>query len=253
MLFGSLAGNLCLIALVALPASAEFTTFDSSTSPFDWYAQPLSNFTVITFDGMSPQVCGGSGSTGICYNLGIVGVELYGFQGSPAAVNSILQIVPENDSAQPWFDYGGTGLAPRLLRSDSATVGNQIGFRIVLPSPVTAFGVEVMSYNPANVSVNIAGTPISNALGKYPSGTLATTGIPNRSFFGVTSTTSFSYVDIISSPGSGNTIQIDNIAFGMASTDTAEPQTAVFLITGLGMMLLARRMKSPWLSSGDLS
>jgi hypothetical protein len=254
MLRGLLVRSLCLITLMAVPAAAEFTTYNTIGG-----LDPLSNFTTINFDGMTPVVCSTAPS---CSSIGIAGVLLYGFQGSPAAINHFLQIVPENDPAQPWFNYNGTGTDPRLLRSDSAVNSSLIGFRIVLPSAVTAFGFQVMSGLASNISVNIDGVSISSALGPYPAGTLTTLARPNRSFFGVSSTTGFSYVDVISAPGDGNSIYIDNIAFGSAGApppgggggdEVAEPQSAIFLITGLGMLFLARRMKLRFVSSANLS
>ena len=143
-----------------------------------------------------------------------------------------------------------TDTNPRLLRSDGALSNTaQIGFRIVLPTPVTALGFQVMSYNPKTVSVNINGTPVSGALGPYPTGTSTSAALGSKAFFGITSTTTFQTIDIISTPGSGNTILIDNLVFGTQSSgapagEIAEPQTAVFLLTGLGMMLLAHRMRN---------
>ena len=252
MLLGSMTRGLFVIALMALPAAAELTTYNSSVGAINWY-DPLTNFTVIPFDGMTPATCSGSGG---CSSLGGMpaGLMIYGFQGSPSSTNSNLLIVPENDPAQTYYNFGGTGPTgaaatnPRLLRSDSAVSNaSQIGFRIVLPAPVTAFGFQVMSYSPSKtVSLSVNGTPVTVALGSYPTGTLTTSGIPSRSFFGITSPTTFQTVDIISAPGSGNTILIDNIAYGTLSnpSDVTEPQTAVFLFTGLVMMLLARRMKN---------
>lgn len=249
-----------MIVLVALPAAAEFTTYNSSIGTVNWY-DPLSNFTIVTFDGMTPSTCAGSSGCNTLPGM-LSGLFINGFQGVPASTNTYMLIVAENDATQTFYNYGGTGPTgsavanPRLLRSDAANGTNQIGFHIVLPAAVTAFGLQVMSYSSGTaVSVRIGGVALTTALGPYPTGTVTTTGIPHRSFIGITSPTSFQTIDIVSAPGDQNKILIDNIAFGTlasAAADTAEPQTALYIATGLGMILLARRMKNQRVSSAAI-
>ena len=133
MLLGFLTRSLCAITIMALPAAAAFTTFNSSIGPINWY-DPLTNFTVLPFDGMTPTTCASG-----CTSLGGMPTNLliYGFQGTPSANNSALLIVSENDPAQLYYNFGGTGpngtvvTNPRLLRSDGALSNTaQIGFRI---------------------------------------------------------------------------------------------------------------------------
>ena len=241
---GFLAKYLCVTAMMAVPALAGFATTSSSTSPIAWY-DPLTNFTVLTFDGAGNQSCIGSSS---CSVLLLSGVQFYGFLGSPSSTNSVLQLISENDQ---YYNYGGAGQPgnPRILMGDAAANSTTpIGFRIVLPSAVTSFGVQIMgSVGSYNVAVKLIGSAISDPGGAYPAGTLATASAHGRTFFGVTSTTPFTTVDIIGSPGiSGEFLVIDNLAFGTAAapaSDTVEPQTAVFILSGLGMMLLARKMR----------
>jgi hypothetical protein len=245
MLRGPFARFFCVIALMAVPASAEIT-YDSSAA---WYALPFSNLHIITFDGLGDQNALGTPNAG--YTLS--GVTFFGFINAPYNVNNYLQLAREDNSAAPWYNYGRTGpdgnpaTNPVVLRGTSATnTSSLVGFEIVLPTPVTAFGVEIMSSTGGfHVAVNLGGNAISNPGGAYPTGTLTTAASHGRTFFGVTSATAFNTIDIIGGPSipSGEYLVIDNLVYGQAPADTVEPQSAIFLLTGLGTMLLARRMK----------
>lgn len=237
---------LCAMALMAVPASAEFVTYNSSTSPIAFY-DPLTNFTIIKFDGLGDQNCFSS-----CSGISLSGVNFFGFYGTPSSTNNVLQLVREDNSLATYYNFGGTGpdgnpvANPVVMRS--AAAGNSstaIGFRIVLPSAVTAFGVQIMgSVGSYNVAVKADLASISNPGGAYPAGTLTTAASHGRTFFGVTSTTPFTTIDIIGLPGiGGEYLVIDNLAFGTQTSNTAELQSGVFIISGLGMMLLARKMK----------
>jgi len=236
----SLARHLYLALLLTVPGWAIDTTYNSSTAPVDWYAT-YSN--IITFDGLTESYIG-PGS-----NLLLSGVNFYGFMGTPSATNSALLVVAEDNSGEPWYNYGGTGpygtvvSNPRVLRSNAPSGTTPVGFEIVLPSAVTAFGLQIMSSQPYNVQVELDGAAISNPGGAYPAGTLTTASSKGRTFFGVTSTTAFTTIDIIGSPGiSGEYLVIDNISYGTAPVFTAEPQSAVFLLIGLGALLAARKL-----------
>jgi len=257
---------------MALPACAEVTTFGGTNDLLGWANESLSNFSaatnVVTFNGLPAQICSG-GTSGGCSSIVQNLVTFIGFLGTPLDSNSSLVIL--SDAPVPdglggftnYHNYGGLGpdgtpaANAMILRSqDSNYLGERIGFHIVLPTPVTAFGVQIMSYDSGkSVAVSIDGTPISGATGPYPTGTVTTGGIPNRTFFGLTSTVAFNTVDLISTPGNGQYIVIDNFTFGTAKVDvipdpppptggdTPEPQTAVYMLTGIGTILLARKMK----------
>ena len=250
MLRGTFVRQFCVIALMAVPASAELTYNSSAV----WYALPLSNLNSITFDGLGDQ--GPLGGTTTGYVLS--GVTFFGFFNSPYNINNLLQLAREDNSGAPWYNFGRTGpngavaTNPVILRGATAsTTSNLVGFEIVLPTAVTAFGVEIMgSLGGFQVAVNLGGNAISNPGGAYPTGTLSTAASHGRTFFGVTSTTPFSTIDIVGGPGipGGEYLVIDNLAYGTAGqaplSDTTEPQAAIFLLTGVGAMLLARKMKS---------
>ena len=246
MLRGSFARHLFVIALVAAPASAAIT-YNSSAA---WYALPLSNLNTITFDGLGDQ-----NSLGTSSGYVLSGVTFFGFFNSPYNVNTYLQLAREDNSGAPWYNYGGTGPTgaaatnPVILRgATSANTSNLIGFEIVLPTAVTAFAVEIMgSTGGFPVALHLGGSAISNPGGAYPTGTLTTTASHGRTFFGVTSTTAFTTIDIIGGTGipNGEFLVIDNLSYGTAGSlsDTTEPQSAIFLLTGLATIMLARKMR----------
>ena len=245
MLRSSLAKYSCLAILIAAPASAIDITY-SSPPPGNWYGD-LTNFTVVTFDGLAENAYSGPAAS-----LVLQSASFYGFFLTPGPLNSFMQIVAENNAGAPWYNYGGTGpdgtavANPRVLRG-TGTGGPSVpvGFEIVLPTAVTAIGFQIMSSLPFNVNVKIGGNSISDPGGAYPTGSLTTAGSHGRTFFGVTSTTPFTTIDIIGSNGGPSEyLVLDNVVFGNpVNTSTAEPQSAVLLATGLGLMVLAMRMK----------
>ena len=236
---------LCVSVLIAAPAFALDTTYSSSALPGDWYGG-LSNFTVITFDGadgVATTNCSNVGGATCAYILQS-GVKFYGFLGSSYGTNSDVQIVSESIS---YYNYGGSPASdPHILISQQSNPIGPIGFHIVLPTAVTAFGAQIMAYTAGySVAVRLDGAAITDSGGSaaYPTGTVSTAGLGNRTFFGVTSTVPFQTIDMVSYPGDNNKIALDNVSFGNFNTSTAEPQSAIFLLTGLGMMLLAQRLK----------
>jgi hypothetical protein len=217
--------SLLTLVLLAVPASAEFTTY-SGADAFSWFTQST-YFTVQTFDALaSPVTYGGAGGA----NLG--GVHFDGYTGQVSWTNAWLYVQNEGVLGTG-YNYGGVGNV--LMSSSTAGVA---GFRILLPNPVTFFGVEIMGpYAGRSVTV-AAGTQTANGVFNPLVGTVTTLSNRNRNFFGFSSATPFTTIDITgAATGNIGNLVIDDMVYG----NTPEPQPAICVLAGLGAMLLARR------------
>jgi hypothetical protein len=244
---GYIVRSLALSILLAAPASAAFTEFTSSTAPIDWYAT-YNNIT--TFDGIADTQCKAASPC----TLG--GIDFYGLWNAVGYVSTNLRLISENE--QTWFNYGKSdpygnpATSPGILVSASADTSSiLVGFRIVLPAPVTAFGVQIMgspSDGDYHVAVNASGGTTSTAGTGVQAGTLLTAANHGRTFIGLTSDTTFTTIDIIGYPGKpGEFLVIDNIGYGYVTptggSDTPELQSVFFLLTGLAAITIGHRRR----------
>ncbi len=215
--------SLGVMAFMAVPASAEFVTFGNES--FNWFAQSP-YFHAITFDTLTPDSYGSSLS-----GIPLETATFYGFTGLISWSQAWLYVETEGTQWST-YNYGGTG---NVLTTTH--LAGEAGFRIVLPNPVTYFGVQIMGPDAGRkVTVN-AGTQTANQVYNPLVGTVTTLDKPGRTFFGFSSSTPFTTIDITGASTTGVPLVIDNIYYG----DTPEPQTVVYLLTGLGAMLLGRK------------
>jgi hypothetical protein len=196
--------SLFALAVMVTPAySTSITTYSDSPS---WLAA-TSGVTTDTFTGYAPSNSYTIYSGGIFQN----GVEFIGLSGGTTLVG--------DTSGGPfsWANYG-TG--------DAGFVSGSGGVSITLPSPVTAFGINLFT-SPAGsaYTVTTLATPF----------TVPTVSSPPPTFFGITSDTAFSSVTL--QVPSGTTYAIfDNFQFGAAQT---VPEAGTFLLIGTGLLAFA--------------
>ncbi len=251
---GILVRNLMLSIVMAAPAFAAFTEFTGGTAQSDWYTT-YSN--IVTFDGIADTMCTGPTNSESCNNgLTFGGVSFIGFNGSDFTKNSQLQLYSELET---WYNYGrsdqfGNVISnPGILLSDSSNGGasSPVGFRITLPSPVTAFGVQVMgtpSLGGYHVSLSVSGGDTSTVGSDVPAATLTTASSHGRTFIGFTSDTSFTVIDIVGSPGiTGERLVIDNVSYGNvpppSPPETPELQSVFYMLTGFAAMFFGYRRR----------
>ena len=211
------------LALLVTPAySATITIYNTSNS---WQAA-LSSFQTIDFGGLAPAGGATTYSSGFTDN-GVV------FRGLSGDTNSFGVL---DTASSSWFNFG-TGFAA-FIQTNRATTPTPVPYiHIVLPAPVTAVGFNIFSASPNALSFTV-----SVPAGQY---TVATNATPTPAFWGITSDTAFSTVDLtlqgtVATGGSKGFV--DNFAFGAAIADVPESSTSFLIGGGLaGIGLLRRR------------
>ena len=172
---------------------------------------------------------------------------------TPTALS--VQVVSENNSSAPWYNWGGTG---NVLRGDNYIPGAGVNLiRIQLPSAVNAFAADLMYSGPQPKAVRVkpggvnvgAGTTFGDGYVSLTS--VAISGSPGQKlFFGVSQDTPFTYVDIVTAVSSiSEYALLDNVAFGNLTTGTpdptAEPATLFSLGSGIAMLWMAWKWRRP--------
>lgn len=204
--------TLFTLAVIITPAySTTITTYSDSPT---WLAA-TTGVTSDNFNGYAPA---GSYTTypgGISQN----GVEFIGISGQTGVMDT---------SAFTFYNFG-TG--------DAGFVTGTTGVTITLPTPVTAFSINLFT-NPAatTYTVSTLSTPF----------TVPTFATPTPAFFGVTSDTAFSTVSL--QVPSGTTYAFfDNFQFGTAEVGNPVPEAGTFLLIGTGLIGFAvfRRRRQP--------
>jgi len=131
-----------------------------------------------------------------------------------------------------WMDFGTHKAA--YINTNSAPAPT---IHIVLPAAVTAFGLYLFSANPNTLTFTV--TTMSTPF------TVATNPTPTPAFFGATSDTPFTMIDVTLTGAPGGAYElIDNFRFGTSQVDQA-PEAATFLLIGsglVGLMGLRKRM-----------
>lgn len=202
---------LLTLALAVTPAySTTITTYNSLST---WQAA-TTGVQTLDFESLSTGTYSGGLTDG--------GVQFIGYSSYPAST------AIWDTSAYPWTDYG-TGKAV-LINIAGSTMPY---LEIVLPSPVTAIGMNLFSANPNGLSftVSVLSTP----------NTVATSATAPPTFFGVTSDTPFQTIDVSLpawSSHSGAYQFLDNFSDGTASLSDA-PEATTFLLIGTGLIGIA--------------
>jgi hypothetical protein len=227
--------NLLAIFMLALvPAySTTITTYGSLTN---WQAA-TSSYQTIDFEGLTPA------GTITPYAAGVsptgTGVQFIGMSGSTS-----IQVV--DTSAFSWYNDGtGDALMEDMSRPNGSSPVPYI--HIVLPAAATALGMDLFTASPPGLSytITVAGT-------QY---TVATNPQPNTAFWGFTSDTAITSIDLTlhgTTYNGGSHALLDNFRFGAAGgagNMSEAPEAGTYLLIGsglIGLMLLrkARPVKS---------
>jgi hypothetical protein len=221
--------NLLAVLMLAL-VPAYSTTITTYGSLADWQGA-TSSYQTIDFEGLTPPL------TSTPYPSGVspigTGVQFIGMSGSTA-----IQVIDTNLS--PWYNFGtNDALMEDMNRANSGAPLPYI--HIVLPSAITALGMDLFTVSPNALSytITVAGS-------QY---TVATNPQPNTAFWGITSDTAITSVDLTlqgtTYNGSSHEL-LDNFRFGAAGgtgniADAPEAGTYLLIGSGLiGLMLLRR-------------
>jgi len=213
------------LILTTLPAHAALITY---TDPLSFAA--AANLTTIGFEGLGVAPNGSityNNSTGLV----ISGVQFIGER--TASTYALAVVNPGNNTT--YYDFGsGAGLKGPDYNVSPGFVPL---IHIILPSSVTAFGVDLMTLSPNALTyqATVLGTNIS----------VTTANRPTRTFFGVTSDTPISSVDLTLTgtiQANGSQALIDNVQFGSADPPpVAEGCTLLLIGSGLGLLGFFRK------------
>jgi hypothetical protein len=193
---------------------------------------PASAASITTYTNLANWLAVSSGDQLIDFENGSL-TNGFGVQFTGLGIGTI------DTSITSWMNFGTVTAA--FINPNSTPTPS---IRILLPTPVTAFGLNLFSANPNGMgfTISLLSTPF----------TLATTnGSPNgtstSTFFGVTSDTPFSIIDVALLGAPGGTYElVDNVRFGTAQLPAdPTPEAATFLLIGsglIGLMVLRKRM-----------
>jgi hypothetical protein len=216
------------VALLVTPAySTTINTYNTASS---WQAA-LSSFQTIDFSGMAPV----NGATTFPSGFAVNSVQ---FIGLSAGSNSFGIM---DTGLSTWFNYG-TGDAV-FLDTDRPNAGSPVpSIHITLPAPVTAVAFNIFTASPSALSYTV-----SVAGGQY---TAPTNPLPTPAFWGITSDTAFSTVDLTLQGtvyNGGTNGFVDNFAYGAATSSVPESSSTFLIGSGLaGIGLLRRRLGRRW-------
>lgn len=195
------------------------TTYSSSTS---WLAATTGDqedsFTGVPAGGYTPGA------------IFMNGVEFIGLTGTTLLADT-------TSGSFSWANFG-TVDAGFVSGSGSATTT----VAITIPAPVTAFGINLWgsfmgNLTGLNYTVSTLSTPFT-----FP---VASSAPPT--FFGVTSDTPFTTVDLQVPAGTGYAV-FDNFQWGTADVGNPVPEAGTFLLIGTGLMGFAvfrRKTRQP--------
>ena len=166
--------------------------------------------------------------------LPALGVSLVGYSFSTFYYMAVSQ--GATPTPWPWYDWSSGAIARSEALTGSFTGGQTPIIRVTFTNgPVTAFAVDLGTGGVATGNINV--TPQGQA-----TTTLTTQVRPTFTFYGITSNTPFSYVDI--APTTANSIAIiDNIAYGTYNSTPPPdptPELASILAVASGLIFLAR-------------
>src|SRR3984893_11508155 len=170
-----------LFNLLAVSTLALVPAYSTSSTPYsslpNWQAA-TSSYQTIDFEGLTPPNTSTPYPSGVSPNG--TGVQFTGISGSTA-----IQVIDTNLS--PWYNFGTNDALMEDM--NRATSGSPLPYiHIVLPSAVTALGMDLFSVSPDGLSytITVAGS-------QY---TVATNARPSTAFWGITSDTAITSVDL---------------------------------------------------------
>jgi hypothetical protein len=213
-------------------ASACAATVTTYTNPATWQGA-ASGILAINFEGLAPtnNFVTYTGATGLTLN----NVQFIGYT---SGGSSLINVLDTNMSSFYNFGTGGA-LMQDAVRPLAASPLPYI--HIVLPANITAFGMDLFTASPSQMTytITVAGTPY----------TVPTNALPNVAFWGVTSDTPISTIDLKlldAAFNGGSHAFVDNFKFGTAQAPPAEtPEAATFLLIGSGLIgLVALKRKT---------
>ena len=223
------------LALLFVPAYA--TTITTYSSLTDWQAATTAGYQTVDFEGLTPP------NTSTVFSGGVTadGVQFIGY--TSAGVSSIQVIDTNAVWAVPYFTFGtGDALMQDLNRPSDPSPLPYI--HIVLPTAITALGMDLFTVSPNALSYTI--TVAGN---QY---TVPTNNRPNTAYWGITSDTPISTVDLTlqgtTFNGSSHAL-LDNFRFGTAQGGTdpeTAPEAGTYLLIGtglIGLVLFRKRVK----------
>jgi hypothetical protein len=210
--------------------STTITTYSSLTT---WQAATTAGYQTVTFTGLTPAGTSTtySSSTGVTSD----GVNFIGYNSSGL---SDVQVV--DTSANQYYDWGtGDALIQSLSRPNA---GSPLPYvNIVLPANITSLGLNLFTASPAALSFTI--TVAGN---QY---TVPTFSQPTLAFWGITSTTAISSIQLTlagTTYNGGSEELLDNFSFG-ADDMTVAPEAGTYLLIGsglIGFVMLRKRLTS---------
>jgi len=224
--------NLFAVLVLAL-VPAHSTTITTYSGLANWQAATTSS-QAIDFEGLTPPNTGTQYPSGVSPNG--TGVQFIGISGQ-----SSIQVIDTNLS--PWYNFGTNDALMEDM--NRATSGSPLPYiHIVLPSAITALGMDLFSVSPDGLSytITVAGT-------QY---TVATNARPNTAFWGITSDTAITSVDLTlqgtAFNGSSHAL-LDNFRFGAAGGAgnlSEAPEAGTYLLIGSGLigLMLLRKTRS---------
>lgn len=220
-------------SIVLAVAPAYSTTITTYSSFSNWAAATSPDYQTVTFEGLAP-----SGGVSNYYGPGGVtqdGVEFIGYND---VGQSDIQVV--DTSAFPWYNWGsGDAL---LQGTQQVTSSSPLPYiSIVLPSNVTALGLNLFSTNNQGMtySINVAGNQYD----------VPTSSQPTLAFWGITSSAPISSVTLALEGTVWNNpseMLVDNFSFGTSDLAVA-PEADTYLLIGsglIGLIAIRKRLTS---------
>lgn len=224
------------LALIVTPAySATITTYSSETA----WAAASSGDQVSNFAGLAPT--GGAQTYATSAGVTSNGVQFIGYTATPGSY--YIEVIDTTAAWDPYYNFGdGDALVMPMNGSSLPYI------QISLPTPVTAFGMDLFTTNPSavNYTITVAGTPYTVATN--PS---SPTPPSTPAFWGVTSDTGISTITLTlqdSIYGNNSTALLGDFQYGTATVQQMgeAPEAATFLLIGsglIGIIALKKRIK----------
>src|SRR5581483_3779182 len=211
-----------LSAVLLALAPAYSTTITTYSSFSNWAAATSPGFQTVTFEGLAPS----GGVTNYTSPTGVTadGVEFIGYS---TAGQSDLQVI--DTSAFPWYNWGsGDAIIQSTAQSTSSSPLPYVS--IVLPSNVTALGINLFTTNNQGMtySITVAGNQYN----------VPTSTQPTLAFWGVTSDTPIASLTLALEGTTWNNpseMLADNFSFGASDLSVA-PEAGTYLLIGSGLI-----------------
>ena len=224
--YSSVLLGLVFLALILTPAYS--TTITTYTNLASWQAA-TGSFQVVNFEGIAPA----GNYTQYTTPLTLNGVTFIGYTSGGADWLKVL-----DTTVSPYYNFGTGGAA--LIQMDRPSNGSPLPYiHVTLPTAVTSFAADLFSSSSNGMTFSVT----TNQTGGSNVYTAPTYGPPTLGFFGVTSDTPFTSVDLWllgTTYNGGSQAFIDNVRFGSASVQQADtPEAATFLLIGSGLIGLA--------------